>query len=105
MFIVQTLEVGSAKFSEYPQEIGLALDGGEARFTQVQILSHQSKIASKIEIYIGSGSSYQSAQFKRLGYLSLDNNERSQYQARELKTVYIDYSGVCATNYTQELCQ
>ena len=83
----------SAKFSEYPQEIGLALDGGEARFTQVQILSHQSKIASKIEIYIGSGSSYQSAQFKRLGYLSLDNNERSQYQARELKTVYIDYSG------------
>lgn len=83
----------SAKFSEYPQEIGLALDGGDARFTQVQILSHQSKIASKIEIFIGSGSSYQSAQFKRLGYLSLDSNERSQYQARELKTVYIDYSG------------
>lgn len=59
----------------------------------MQILSHQSKIASKIEIYIGKGSSYQSAEFKRLGYLSLDSNEKSQYQARELKTVYIDYTG------------
>jgi centrosomal protein CEP104 len=28
--------------------------------------------------------------FKRLGYLSLDSNERSGYQARELKSVYID---------------
>jgi centrosomal protein CEP104 len=69
----------SAKFSEYPQEIGLALDGGEARLTQVQILSHQSKIASKVEIFIGTGSSYRTAEFKRLGYLSLDSNERSQY--------------------------
>lgn len=29
--------------------------------------------------------------FKRLGYLSLDSNERSQFQARELKSVYIDH--------------
>ena len=31
------------------------------------------------------------AQFKRLGYLSLNSNERSQFQARELKSVYIDH--------------
>lgn len=28
--------------------------------------------------------------FARLGYLSLDNNERSGYKARELKSVYVD---------------
>jgi len=83
----------SVKFSEYPQELGFEIDGGDARLSQVQILSHQSKIATKVEIFIGQGGSYESASFKRLGYLSLDNNERSQYQARELKTVYIDYPG------------
>jgi centrosomal protein CEP104 len=83
----------SVKFSEYPQELGFAIDGSDVRLSQVQILSHQSKIASKIEIFIGQGATYQTAQFKRLGYLSLDSNERSQYQARELKTVYIDYAG------------
>lgn len=29
-------------------------------------------------------------QFKRLGYLSLDSNDRSGFQARELKSVYVD---------------
>lgn len=33
-------------------------------------------------------------QFKRLGYLSLDSNERSGFQARELKSVYVDSSAV-----------
>ncbi|CAE7267444.1 CEP104 [Symbiodinium necroappetens] len=32
----------------------------------------------------------EAVQFKRLGYLSLDSNERSQFQARELKSVYVD---------------
>lgn len=83
----------SVKFCEFPQEIGFEIDGGDVKLSQVQILSHQSKIATKIEIFIGAGSTYASAQFKRLGYLSLDSNERSQYQARELKTVYIDNPG------------
>jgi len=83
----------SIKFCEFPQELGFEIDGGDVKLTQVQILSHQSKIATKIEIFVGAGSSYSTAQFKRLGYLSLDSNERSQYQARELKTVYIDNPG------------
>ena len=29
----------------------------------------------------------------RPGYLSLDSNERSKYQARELKSVYLDCTG------------
>ena len=42
---------------------------------------------------MGAGKNYHSAQFKRLGYLSLDNNERSSYTARELKTVFVDHVG------------
>ena len=29
-------------------------------------------------------------EFARLGYLSLDSNERSGFQARELKSVYVN---------------
>ncbi len=61
--------------------------------SQIQILSHQSKIATKIEIFVGQGRDYESATYKRLGYLSLDSNERSNYNARELKTVFVDYVG------------
>ena len=83
----------SGRFCEYPQELGLQISGGIHKLSQVQILSHQSKIASKIEIYVGNGGDYHSARYNRLGYLSLDNNERSSYQARELKTVYLDHVG------------
>lgn len=60
---------------------------------KVQILSHQSKIATQIELFVGHGDSYESAQFRRLGYLSLNSNERSKYQARELKSVYVNAPG------------
>ena len=83
----------SLKFCPFPQELGFQLIDGDCKLSQVQILSHQFKIATKIEIYIGQGHDYHSATFRRLGYLSLDSNERSSYQARELKTVYIDQSG------------
>ena len=48
-------------------------------------------IASKIEIFILPP---QSKKFKKIDYLTLDSNERSNFQARELKTVYTDY--ICA---------
>jgi centrosomal protein CEP104 len=62
-------------------------------------LSHQSKISSKIELFtfIPTGEQALSSQiplnevkFNRLGYLSLESNEKSGYQARELKSVYVD---------------
>lgn len=83
----------SERFCSYPQELGFELQGGECHISQVQILSHQSKIATKIEVFIGHGDDYHTASFKRLGYLSLDSNERSSFQARELKTVYVDHHG------------
>lgn len=88
----QTRGWQSPRFCEYPQQLGLALVN-PARLTQVQLLSHQSKIATKIEIFVGEGQTYSDATWKRLGYLSLDDNSRSDYQARELKSVYIDCTG------------
>lgn len=89
----QTRGWQSFRYCEYPQELGFEIEGGTAKVTQVQILSHQSKVSTKLEIFIGNGPDYHSAKFKRLGYLSLDSNERSGYRARELKTVYVESEG------------
>jgi centrosomal protein CEP104 len=83
----------SVRFSTYPQELIFELADGEAKITKIQVLSHQSKIAKKIDIYIGLGTHHTTAKFKRLGYLTLDSNERSSFQARELKTVFVDQNG------------
>lgn len=52
-------------------------------------------------IFLPSGSQAMNMQiplneikFDRLGYLSLDSNERSGFQARELKSVYVDANAV-----------
>mmetsp|Transcript_63886 Transcript_63886/g.207625 ORF Transcript_63886/g.207625 Transcript_63886/m.207625 type:complete len:128 (+) Transcript_63886:242-625(+) len=90
----QTRGWQTARYCEYPQEIGLEFDT-PVHLRQVKFLSHQTKIATKIELFTampptpedGEPSTYDTVPFKRLGYLSLDSNERSQFQARELKTV------------------
>ena len=86
----RTLGWQSLKFCDYPQEVGFELLEGEMLLSQIQLLSHQFKIASRIELYIGSGLDYGSSKFERLGYLALDVNERSNLTARELKTVLIE---------------
>ena len=86
-----------ARFCEYPQDLVIALSH-ICEVSQIQILSHQSKIASKVEIWVGydanngyhDSSTYKSINWRRLGYLSLDKNERSNWKARELKSVYIN---------------
>ncbi|DAZ92690.1 TPA: hypothetical protein N0F65_010109 [Lagenidium giganteum] len=101
------------KSCEYPQELILKLMDGLCRVTQVQILSHQSHIASKIELFLGKGSSLQDAAFQRLGYLTLKSNVESNYMARELKTVHIDNEAVfiklvlhqCYVNERNLYCQ
>lgn len=89
----QTKGWQSPAFCPYPQEIGLGFLIGEVELAQLQILSHQSNIATKIDVYVGRGASYETCTFKRLGHLSLDKNERSGYAARELKSVYIGKQG------------
>lgn len=77
----------SSRFCNYPQELLLEFPN-VIKMREIQFLSHQYNIASKIEIFILPP---QSEKYKKIGYLSLDSNERSKFQARELKTVYTDY--------------
>ena len=81
----------SPRFCEFPQELIIGFQQTSVvRVQQVQFLSHQSKIATKLEIFVGKGETLNDCTFKRLGYMSLDNNERSGHRARELKSVYVD---------------
>jgi hypothetical protein len=57
------------RFCVYPQELGFEIDADGALLTQIQVLSHQFKIAKRIEIYVGFGPDYLHAEFKRLGYV------------------------------------
>lgn len=79
---VQPLRLPHSRFCEFPQEVGIAFLDGVVNVEQIQLLSHQSKIATRIELFVGTGDDYFRVPFTRLGYLSLDSNERSQYKAR-----------------------
>lgn len=54
---------------------------------QIAVLSHQSKIATKIEFEIKGG---ESDDWKKLGRISLDSNANTNFQARELKQANIN---------------
>jgi centrosomal protein CEP104 len=84
----------SPRFCDWPQFITLQFMAPVV-LKQLQFLSHQCKIASKVELYtaypdLKSPVPNLELKFKKLGYLSLDPNERSGYQSRELKTVYVE---------------
>ena len=72
-----------ARFSKFPQELVLRLDH-PARIHQIQLLSHEYKIATKIELYTGllppGESSLDRAIMRRLGHLSFDPNTASGHQ-------------------------
>lgn len=79
------------KFCEYPQEIGLLINSGRpVHLKKVQILCHESKIPTSIDIYTGIGISYHTCQFKKLGFIEFDANEATNYEARELQSVQLN---------------
>lgn len=89
------------RFTQYPQELTLRLDA-PARLHQVQLLSHEFKVAARVELLVGTFEGQGHAQqlgpapaaadpakaaWRRLGFLTFDPNERSGFTARELKSV------------------
>ena len=86
----------SSHFSESPQKLVLRFSS-RVTLQQVQLLSHQFKIAQRVELFIGApadgaplpASGDVGIHYHKLGHFSLNSNERSSYQARELKTVYV----------------
>lgn len=68
------------------------------RIRKLQLLAHQYMISSKVEFYISESLPeylvpYQAERFRRLGYVSLCDNEKTGCKARELKSVYVDAVG------------
>ncbi len=87
----------SKRLDPFPQVLVLDF-GRDVDIKKLQILSHHSKIASSVDLYIGrvpagTLASVQQAEMSRLGYLTLDNNERTTFTARELKSVYVSATG------------
>uniref|UniRef100_F7ELJ0 Centrosomal protein 104kDa n=1 Tax=Xenopus tropicalis TaxID=8364 RepID=F7ELJ0_XENTR len=87
----------SPRFCQYPQEIIIQMVE-RCRIRKLQLLAHQYMISSKIEFYISESLPdyfvpYQSERFRRLGYVSLSDNEKTGYKARELKSVYVEAVG------------
>ncbi|XP_075802010.1 centrosomal protein of 104 kDa isoform X1 [Microtus pennsylvanicus] len=87
----------SPKFCQFPQEIVLQMVE-RCRIRKLQLLAHQYMISSKVEFYISESLPeylvpYQAERFRRLGYVSLCDNEKTGCKARELKSVYVDAVG------------
>ncbi|XP_036726603.1 centrosomal protein of 104 kDa isoform X2 [Balaenoptera musculus] len=87
----------SPRFCQFPQEIVLQMVE-RCRIRKLQLLAHQYMIASKIEFYVSESlpeyfAPYQAERFRRLGYVSLCDNEKTGCKARELKSVYVDAVG------------
>ncbi|XP_051950699.1 centrosomal protein of 104 kDa isoform X2 [Xyrauchen texanus] len=87
----------STRFCPFPQEITLQLVE-RCRIRKLQLLAHQYMISSKIEFHIGDRlpeptSPQQDQWLHRLGYVSLSDNEKTSFRARELKSVHVDAVG------------
>ncbi|XP_078805838.1 centrosomal protein of 104 kDa isoform X2 [Oryzias latipes] len=85
----------SSRLCSFPQYILLQLEG-RSRVRKLQLLAHQYLIPTKVEFHVGDvgpedGSS--ELQLRRLGYVSLSDNEKTGFQARELKSVHVDAVG------------
>ncbi|XP_039074051.1 centrosomal protein of 104 kDa isoform X3 [Hyaena hyaena] len=87
----------SPRFCQFPQEIVLQMVE-RCRVRKLQLLAHQYMIPSKVEFYVSESlpeylAPYQAERFRRLGYVSLCDNEKTGCRARELKSVYVDAVG------------
>ncbi|XP_036961198.1 centrosomal protein of 104 kDa isoform X2 [Acanthopagrus latus] len=81
----------------YPQHITLQLVE-RSRVRKLQLLAHQYLIPAKVEFHIGDALPETSTpglpgQLRRLGYVSLSDNEKTGFKARELKSVHVDVIG------------
>ncbi|XP_037628154.1 centrosomal protein of 104 kDa isoform X2 [Sebastes umbrosus] len=87
----------SNRLCSYPQHVTLQLVE-RSRVRKLQLLAHQYLIPAKVEFHIGdtlpeTGTSGFPGQLRRLGYVSLSDNEKTGFKARELKSVHVDAVG------------
>ncbi|XP_029974326.1 centrosomal protein of 104 kDa isoform X2 [Salarias fasciatus] len=87
----------SCRQCSFPQHITLQL-AERCRVRKLQLLAHQYLIPAKVEFHIGDSLPESSTagfpgQLRRLGYVSLSDNQKNGFKARELKSVYVDAIG------------
>ncbi|XP_019126423.1 centrosomal protein of 104 kDa isoform X1 [Larimichthys crocea] len=87
----------SSRLCSYPQHITLQLVE-RSRVRKLQLLAHQYLIPAKVEFHIGDTLPETCTpgfpgQLRRLGYVSLSDNEKTGFKARELKSVHVDAIG------------
>ena len=71
--------------------------------TGMDIVSHESMIASKVDLFGSKDDELdETTQWFSIGYFTFNSNQRSQWIARELKHVYIDY---CTIRYLRILIE
>ncbi|XP_024915458.1 centrosomal protein of 104 kDa isoform X2 [Cynoglossus semilaevis] len=88
----------SSRLCSYPQHITIQLLD-RCRVRKLQLLAHQYLIPTKVEFHIGdilpeTSTPVLPGQLRRLGYVSLSDNEKTGYKARELKSVHVDAIGM-----------
>uniref|UniRef100_A0A3B4UP44 Centrosomal protein of 104 kDa n=2 Tax=Seriola dumerili TaxID=41447 RepID=A0A3B4UP44_SERDU len=87
----------SGRLCSYPQHVTLQLVE-RSRVRKLQLLAHQYLIPAKVEFHIGDTLPETSTpgfpgHLRRLGYVSLSDNEKTGFKARELKSVHVDAIG------------
>lgn len=97
----------SPRFCSWPQELVLTLDR-PSTLSSIQILCHEYKIPRFVTIFVSSmpwnSSDPSTAVERRLGHVRMDDNQRSSYQARELKTVQLDDISACSVRFVLDQC-
>lgn len=81
---------------DYPQVLILRFPGN-VWLQQLRLLSHEVKIASKVEVRLYKlkreelihPPSFQDVRFTKLGYVQFSNNEQSHYESKERKTIHL----------------
>ncbi|KPI86879.1 hypothetical protein ABL78_4069 [Leptomonas seymouri] len=87
----------SARHGKSPQTLVLRFPGN-VWLQQLRILSHESKIATKVEVRVakltkdddwGNPPSFRNVRFVKLGSVDFNSNEQSHYKSKERKTVHL----------------
>ena len=86
----------SVRFCSFPQEILIEFPQ-PIRLRQINLLFHQTKIPSKVDIYHffpknynDFFSDYNTLVFDKIGFIVPDNNLKTDYKAREFKKVFLN---------------
>lgn len=93
----------TAKNPTYPQSLVLRFPG-DVDLRQIQVLSHECKIASKVDVRVFSlrdngvdlhhdphavMPSFRDVRFSKLGAVGFNSNEKSKFRSKERKTVHL----------------